>query len=88
MNNSEQTSVDTKTCPACGGTWPSDRRNCLACEANLEPVPARPASAGHDQEPFDWAWLDAMAEERAAPGMPQPTDDEQRPGCSQRIFRA
>ena len=77
MTKREQASVDKKTCPACGGTWPSDRRNCLACGANLESVPARPASEGQAQEPLDWAWLDALADEGTASETPEPADDEQ-----------
>jgi hypothetical protein len=51
MTKSEQGSVDSKTCPTYGGTWPSDRRNCLACGANLESVPAWSASERQGHEP-------------------------------------
>ena len=61
MTKQQNERVDLKTCPACGGTWPSDRRNCLACGANLELVPVRPAGEEQGQEPLAWAWLDVMA---------------------------
>jgi hypothetical protein len=87
MGRQQQKRVGTKTCPACGGTWPADRRNCLACGANLESVPAQSAaSEGQGQEPIDWAWLDAMADEGTTPGKPQPAENEQKPGCLGRIF--
>jgi hypothetical protein len=88
MSKQQQERVGAKTCPACGGTWPSDRRNCLACGANLESVHARLASEGQGQEPLDWTWLDEIVEERVTPGMSQPADDEQKPGCLGRIFPA
>lgn len=86
MTKSEQSSVDAKTCPACGGTWPADRRNCLACGANLGMVPARPAGEERQREPLNWAWLDAMADEGTPSETPEPADDEQKPGCLSRIF--
>ncbi|MGD9144154.1 MAG: hypothetical protein PVG56_00440 [Anaerolineae bacterium] len=86
MSNQQQESADIKTCPACGGTWPSDRRNCLACGANLEMVPARSAGEEQRREPLDWAWLDALADEGTASETPEPADDEQKPGCLSRIF--
>ena len=86
MAEQQQEMADSKTCPACGGTWPSGRRNCLACGANLESVPARPAGEELEQEPLDWAWLDAMAGEGAASEGPEPLDAEQKPGCLARIF--
>ena len=82
MTKNEHNSIETKTCPVCGGTWPSDRRNCLACGARLDMVPARPAAEEPGQEPLTWAWLDAMADE----GTPEPADDEQRPGCLSHIL--
>ena len=88
MTENEQGRIDTKTCPACGGTWPSDRRNCLACGARLDMVPARPAAEEPGQEPLTWAWLDAMAEEGAPSDTPEPADDEQKPGCLSRILPA
>ena len=88
MTKSEQSGFDTKTCPACGGTWAADRRNCLACGANLESVPAQPACEGQEQALLDWTWLDAMAEERQAPGESQPAEAVQKPGCLGRIFPA
>ena len=88
MTKNEQNRVETKTCPACGGIWPSDRRNCLACGTNLESVSAQPAREGQRQEPLDWAWLDAMAEEEASPRMPQPPGDKEKPGCLGRILLA
>jgi hypothetical protein len=81
MGKQQQGRVNLKTCPACDGTWPSDRRNRLACGASLESVPALPASEGRTQEPLEWARLDTMTEEGVASGMPQPTYDEQKPGC-------
>ncbi|MGD9147733.1 MAG: hypothetical protein PVI80_19365 [Anaerolineae bacterium] len=86
MTKTEQASVDSKTCPACGGTWPSDRRNCLACGANLESVPARPAGEELGQEPLNWAWLDAMADKGTATTRTTPVDDGQRPGCLARLL--
>ncbi len=86
MTNREQASVDRKTCPACGGIWPSDRRNCLACGANLESVPARPASEGQAQEPLNWAWVDVMADEGTATARTTPVEDKQRPGCLARLL--
>ena len=86
MTKQQQESAHAKTCPTCGGTWPSDRRNCLACGASLELVPARPASEGQAQEPLSWAWLDAMADEGTASGAPEPADDEQKPGCLARFL--
>jgi predicted amidophosphoribosyltransferase len=86
MAKEQQGSVDSKTCPACGGTWPPDRRNCLACGTNLESVPARPAGEELEQEPLNWAWLDAMADEGTASEMPESGDEEQKPGCLARIF--
>jgi hypothetical protein len=77
-----------KTCLMCGGTWPSYRRNCLACGANLESVPARPVAEGQGQDPLDWTWLDAMAEEGETPEAPDPADDEQKKGCLGRLFPA
>ena len=38
-------STDVKTCPACGGTWPADRRHCLACGASLGEVPPQEMGA-------------------------------------------
>ncbi len=76
---------DTKTCPACGGAWAPDRRFCLACGANLDMVPARTAGEEQGQEPFNWAWLDAMADEGTASGKAEPADEE-KPGCLSRIF--
>jgi hypothetical protein len=86
MTKSEQRNGETKTCPACGGTWPSDRRNCLACGANLAPVPARPAGEEQQREPLSWAWLDEMADEGTPSEVPEPANDEQMPGCLSRIF--
>lgn len=86
MTKSENRSADSKTCPACGGTWPSDRRNCLACGANLESVPALPAGQGQAHEPLEWAWLDAMANDRAASGAPEPAEDEEKQGCLARVL--
>jgi predicted amidophosphoribosyltransferase len=80
MTEQEAECGDTKTCPACGGTWPSDRRFCLACGANLDAVLARPAGEEQEQEPLNWAWLDAMADEGTASEAPEPADDE-KPGC-------
>ena len=88
MTKNEQNCGDTKTCPACGGTWPSDRRTCLACGANLDTVSAQPAAEPQGQEPLDWAWLDAMADGEAPPEMPQPPGDQEKPGCLGRIFLA
>jgi hypothetical protein len=67
----QQEMADIKTCPACGGTWSSDRRNCLACGANLKSVPARPAGEELEQEPLNWAWLDVMAGEGTASERPE-----------------
>ena len=86
MTERQQAGVHTKTCPACGGTWPADRRHCLACGASLESVPAQPTAEGQDHEPLDWAWLDAMAEEETASGVPEPVDDQQKPGCLARLL--
>jgi predicted amidophosphoribosyltransferase len=86
MTEQQQEMARTKTCPACGGTWPSDRRNCLACGANLESVPARLASEEQGQQPLDWAWLDAMADEHTASETSELADAEQKPGCLSRIF--
>jgi hypothetical protein len=86
MTKSEQSSVDTKTCPVCGGNWPSDRRNCLACGANLGMVPARPPGEEQLRKPLNWAWLDAMADEEMPSETPEPEDDEQKPGCLSRFF--
>jgi hypothetical protein len=77
---------EAKTCLNCGGTWPSDRRNCLACGANLESVPARPASEDQGQQPFDWTWLDAMAEEGPHSGTAEPVAGEEKSGCLARIL--
>jgi hypothetical protein len=86
MTEQQQETADTRTCPACGGTWPSDRRRCLACGANLESVSTRPAGEELEQEPLNWAWLDAMADEVTASEMPEPAHDEQKPGCLARIL--
>jgi hypothetical protein len=87
MNEQQQESAEVKTCPACGGTWPSDRRNCLACGANLESVPARPAGEEQGPEPLNWDWLDAMAGEDTPSSAPEVAGDaEQRPGCLGRLF--
>jgi hypothetical protein len=98
MTTKPKQSVDSKTCPACGGTWPADRRNCLACGANLESVPVRTAGEEQGQEPLNWAWLDAVAEDAssasadaAAPagadaGTPEPAAGEERRGCLARIL--
>ena len=86
MAEQQQGSAQIRTCPACGATWPSDRRNCLACGANLESVPARPAGEGKGQEPLSWDWLDAMADEGPDSGTAEMGDDEQKPGCLARIF--
>lgn len=86
MAEQQQGSAEIRTCPACGGTWPSDRRNCLACGANLESVPARPAGEGEGQEPLSWTWLDAMVEEGPASGTAEAEDDEQKPGCLARFL--
>ena len=86
MTEQQQEMADTKTCPACGGTWPSDRRNCLACGANLESVPARPTGEELEREPLNWGWLDAMADEGTASERPAPADEEQKPGCLARIL--
>ena len=86
MAKKQQEGIDSKTCPGCGGTWPSDRRHCLACGANLESVPARPAGEKQRQEPLNWAWLDAMADEGTTSGTLQVGEDEQKPGCLARIL--
>jgi hypothetical protein len=83
----QQGQESVKTCPACGATWPSDRRNCLACGANLESVPPQPASGPQRQEPLNWAWLDAMAGEDTPSSVPEVARAaEQRPGCWGRLF--
>ena len=98
MTERQLPGVDSKTCPACGGTWPSDRRHCLACGANLESVPVRPAGEETGQEPLTWAWLDAAApagaeaaasagaEAAADAGTPEPAAGEQRRGCLARLL--
>lgn len=87
MTGQQQTSGETKTCPACGGTWPSDGRTCLACGANLESVPARPASEGQGPEPLDWRWLDTLGtEEGTTAGVPERESLEAKPGCLARIL--
>ena len=86
MTEREQSGVDTKTCPACGGTWAADRRNCLACGANLESVPTQTAGEGQEPGPLEWKWLDAMADEGTASAAPQPVDDKQKPGCLARLL--
>jgi hypothetical protein len=78
--------VDSKNCPACGGTWPADRRNCLACGANLESVPARPGSEETGREPLDWSWLDAMGDEGTAREASNAAGDEGKPGCLARLL--
>ena len=88
MGKQHGESAGAKTCPTCGGTWPSERRHCLACGANLESVPTRTVAEGQGQAPLDWTWLDAMAEEGEAPRVPEPADDEQKRGCLGRIFPA
>jgi predicted amidophosphoribosyltransferase len=78
---------EAKTCPACGGVWPPDRRACLACGADLRSVPARPTGAEQGEEPIDWRWLDALAEEGdPAAGPPAPGCERSRPGCLARIL--
>ena len=86
MSKQQQESAETKTCPTCGGTWPADRRNCLACGANLALVPERTAGEERGQESLSWAWLDAMADEGTASGAPEPEADEQKPGCLARFL--
>jgi hypothetical protein len=86
MTKSEQSSVDTKTCAACGGNWPSDRRNCLACGTNLGMVPVRPAGEEQQREPLNWAWLDAMADGGTPLETPEPADDETKLGCLSRML--
>lgn len=90
MTMKPQQSVDSKTCPACGGTWPADRLNCLACGANLESVPVRPAGEEQGQEPLSWAWLDAVASSEAEAGAedatPEPEAGEERRGCLARLL--
>jgi hypothetical protein len=49
-------------------------------------VPARPSGEEQGQEPFNWAWLDVMADEGTASETPEPADDEQKPGCLSRIL--
>jgi hypothetical protein len=86
MNDQTSEGVEVKTCPACGGTWPSERRNCLACGASLEEVPARPAGEEPETEPLDWTWLDAMAQDGPASETSQPSADEQRKGCLSQLL--
>ena len=86
MTEREQSRVDTKTCPACGGTWAAGRRNCLACGASLESVPAQTAGEGLEPGPLEWTWLDAMADEGTATATPQAVEDQQKPGCLARLL--
>jgi len=52
---------NVKTCPNCGGTWPADRRHCIACGASLADVPQAEALA--PAEP--WSWLDHVSQEES-----------------------
>lgn len=52
-----------KSCPECGGTWPSSRPICPACGTGLGSVAARPSAELEGEGEFDWQWLDALAPE-------------------------
>jgi hypothetical protein len=86
MTEQEGERGDTKTCPACGGTWSLDRQFCLACGAKLDMVPARPADEAQGQEPINWDWLEAKADEGTASEATGPADAERNQGCLSRIF--
>jgi hypothetical protein len=82
MNERGPQRSQTKTWSVCGGTWPSHRRICLACGANLEALSAQPAGKGQAQEPLDWGWLNALAaEEGAGAETGQPQGEKTKPGC-------
>jgi hypothetical protein len=84
LEGSEATGGAVKTCPACGGTWPADRRHCLACGASLAEVPSRAADEAAGPQEINWAVLDAMspeeggsrAETRTAPPAKEPDQGE------------
>jgi hypothetical protein len=59
----EAEAKEVKTCPVCGGTWPAARRNCVACGASLEDVPARLTGEATSTEEIDWGWLDILPPE-------------------------
>jgi hypothetical protein len=78
MSEEQQDQSKVKTCPACGGTWPADRRACLACGASLESVPARPAEEDQGPEPLDWRWLDALARDDDAQEAPAEAETDRK----------
>jgi hypothetical protein len=49
-------------------------------------VLAQPAGEELGQEPFNWDWLDAMADEGTASEAPEPADAQEKPGCLSRIL--
>ena len=78
MTEQDENGDKVKPCPACGGTWPADRTTCLACGANLEPVPARPSSKAPKGEPLNWRWLDALAPEDEPEKAPEEEPSEKK----------